>query len=70
MASAFGSWQWGLRVTPFLGLIAVLLIFFIVQEPPRGEAEGSTLSPTTYWDDLKYLQKVRSSLQFKKKKKN
>ncbi|XP_046461983.1 protein spinster homolog 1-like [Daphnia pulex] len=60
MASAFGSWQWGLRVTPFLGLIAVLLIFFIVQEPPRGEAEGSTLSPTTYWDDLKYLAKNKS----------
>ncbi|KAI9560814.1 hypothetical protein GHT06_011766 [Daphnia sinensis] len=60
MASAFGSWQWGLRVTPFLGLIAVLLIIFIVQEPPRGEAEGSSLSATTYWDDLKYLATNKS----------
>ncbi|XP_057372609.1 protein spinster-like [Daphnia carinata] len=60
MASAFGSWQWGLRVTPFLGLIAVLLIIFIVQEPPRGEAEGSKLSATSYWDDLKYLATNKS----------
>ena len=57
MASAFGSWQWGLRVTPILGAIAVLLLIFVVREPPRGEAEGSTLSATTYWDDVKYLAK-------------
>lgn len=57
MASAFGSWQWGLRVTPVLGFVAVLLIVFVVQEPPRGEAEGSRLSATSYWDDLKYLGK-------------
>ncbi|KZS02983.1 Protein spinster [Daphnia magna] len=60
MASAFGSWQWGLRVTPVLGVIAVFLIIFIVQEPPRGEAEGSSLSATTYWDDLKYLATNKS----------
>lgn len=60
MASAFGSWQWGLRVTPVLGVIAVFLIIFIVQEPPRGEAEGSSLSTTTYWDDLKYLATNKS----------
>lgn len=57
MASAFGGWEWGLRITPILGAIAVLLVIFIVQEPPRGEAEGSNLSTTTYWDDLKYLAK-------------
>ena len=55
MASAFGSWQWGLRVTPVLGAIAVLLVIFVVQEPPRGEAEGSSLTATNYWDDIKYL---------------
>ncbi|XP_057372296.1 protein spinster homolog 3-like [Daphnia carinata] len=60
MASAFGSWQWGLRVTPLLGFVAVLLIVFVVQEPPRGEAEGSRLSATSYWDDLKYLAKNKT----------
>ncbi|XP_032786520.2 protein spinster homolog 1 isoform X2 [Daphnia magna] len=61
MASAFGSWQWGLRVTPVLGFVAVLLIVFVVQEPPRGEAEGSRLSSTSgFCDDLKYLRKNKT----------
>jgi hypothetical protein len=35
-----GDWHWALRGTPVLGLIAVVLIVFVMQEPPRGEAEG------------------------------
>merc|ERR1719289_314337 len=52
-AEAFGSWQWGLRATPVLGIIAVLLIIFVMQEPPRGEAEGhGEMKPKTYKEDL------------------
>ncbi|KAK4005358.1 hypothetical protein OUZ56_007071 [Daphnia magna] len=61
MASHLGSWQWGLRVTPVVGVIALLLIFFVVEEPLRGEAEGSRLSSTSgFWDDLKYLGKNKT----------
>jgi len=34
------DWRWGLRVTPVLGLIALLAIFFFVRDPPRGQSEG------------------------------
>ena len=52
-ARAFGSWQWGLRVTPGLGLLAVLFILFLVTEPPRGAAEGhGQLEAGSYKDDL------------------
>lgn len=52
-ARAFGSWQWGLRVTPGLGLLAVLLIVLLVTEPPRGASEGhGKLEAGSYKDDL------------------
>ena len=55
-ARAFGSWQWGLRVTPALGLIAVLLILFLVTEPPRGASEGHRkLEAGSYKEDLANL---------------
>ncbi|GAB1292674.1 Protein spinster homolog 1 [Apodemus speciosus] len=54
-----GDWHWALRVTPGLGVLAVLLLFLVVQEPPRGAVErhsGSPpLSPTSWWADLKAL---------------
>lgn len=63
VANALGSWRWGLRVTPILGAISVLLVLIVVQEPKRGVAEGSKLKPTSYWDDVKYLvKKYLSSL--------
>ena len=52
-----GSWRWGLRVTPVMGAIAVLLIIFVMQDPPRGESEGSDLTPTSWTVDLKALCK-------------
>lgn len=52
MAHAFGDWRWALRVTPALGLIAVVLIY-LTQEPERGQHEGSHhLETTTYREDL------------------
>ena len=39
-ARIFGDWQWGLRATPVLGIVAVVLILFLLTDPPRGESEG------------------------------
>ena len=39
-AKAMGSWHWWLSVTPGLGVVAVLLIIFLVTEPPRGASDG------------------------------
>lgn len=51
-AHALGNWRWALRVTPALGVIAVLLIF-LTREPERGQHEGSHhLQTTSYKDDL------------------
>lgn len=51
-AHALGDWRYALRVTPALGVIAVLLIF-LTREPERGQHEGSHhLQTTSYKDDL------------------
>lgn len=58
---AGGDWRYGLRVTPVLGLVAVLLILFVMSDPPRGESEGhGDLKATTYAQDLKSLARNRS----------
>ncbi|KAJ4439910.1 hypothetical protein ANN_08040, partial [Periplaneta americana] len=54
------NWRWGLRVTPIMGGIAVLLILFLMQDPVRGKNEGSHLSPTAWSNDLKALCKNKS----------
>ncbi|XP_070134669.1 protein spinster isoform X1 [Drosophila bipectinata] len=54
------NWRWALRVTPILGVIAVLLIF-LIKDPPRGHSEGSqNLEATTYKQDICELLKNRS----------
>uniref|UniRef100_A0A8C9AMX1 Protein spinster homolog 1 n=1 Tax=Prolemur simus TaxID=1328070 RepID=A0A8C9AMX1_PROSS len=54
-----GDWHWALRVTPGLGVVAVLLLFLVVREPPRGAVERHSdsppLSPTSWWVDLRAL---------------
>ncbi|KAJ8731388.1 hypothetical protein PYW07_004552 [Mythimna separata] len=54
-ATAAGNWRWGLRITPFLGLAAVVLIYWFMEDPPRGHAEESHMKPTTYREDIKSL---------------
>lgn len=55
-AKALGSWQWGLRVTPALGVVAVLLMLFVLVDPERGQSEGSEhLEPTPWQEDIKDL---------------
>jgi len=61
LASAFGEWQYSMRGTPVLGTIAVLLIIFVLVDPPRGQAEGQeNLKASSYCDDLKHLFSNRS----------
>lgn len=54
-AAVAGSWRYGLRVTPFMGAVAVALIIWVMRDPERGEAEESHMKPTTYQDDLRSL---------------
>ncbi|XP_073697927.1 protein spinster homolog 1 [Garra rufa] len=52
------DWHWALRVTPSLGLLAVILLFFVVQEPKRGAIEARpehTLHRTSWLADIKAL---------------
>lgn len=59
-AKFFGSWHWALRVTPVLAFIAVILLFFI-EEPERGQSEGSAhMETTSYVEDVKDVVKNRS----------
>lgn len=57
-AKAIGAWKWGLRVTPVLGLVAIILILFATREPVRGEREGGGhISNTTWKQDVSALIK-------------
>lgn len=59
-AKAMGSWHWALRVTPILAFIAVALLFFI-EEPERGQSEGSShMATTSYVEDVKDVCKNKS----------
>ncbi|KAG5672595.1 hypothetical protein PVAND_002711 [Polypedilum vanderplanki] len=59
-AKALGSWHWALRVTPALALIAVVLLFFI-QEPERGQSDGSAhMQTTSYVEDVKDVCRNKS----------
>ncbi|KAJ7387334.1 Protein spinster 3 [Desmophyllum pertusum] len=71
VASAFGDkWQWGLRVTPIIGAVCVLLCIFVVHEPKRGAIEkgenpnavsaSNVHHTTSWWADIKYLTTVKS----------
>lgn len=54
------DWHWALRVTPGLGLVAVLLLLFVVQEPRRGAVEARPehhLHRTSWLVDLKALSR-------------
>ncbi|XP_032517227.1 protein spinster isoform X2 [Danaus plexippus] len=53
--AAMGNWRYGLRVTPFLGALAVVLMLWVMENPERGQAEESRMKPTSYQEDLKSL---------------
>jgi hypothetical protein len=56
---AFNDWRWALRVTPPLGLISIILLIFLVDDPKRGGAEGTNLNliPNSFMSDVIYLLK-------------
>ena len=39
VAERAGGWQWALRVTPFLGLVLLLVTAIFAIEPERGAVE-------------------------------
>lgn len=52
------DWRWGLRITPYAGIVAVLLILFVMEEPPRGQSEDrSHLQVTSWKNDIQILLK-------------
>uniref|UniRef100_F1L4Q1 Protein spinster 1 n=2 Tax=Ascaris TaxID=6251 RepID=F1L4Q1_ASCSU len=65
VSSWFGSWNWGIRVTPVLGIVCLFSIIFVIKEPKRGEIEvakgmsnASGVTTTSYLEDLKALCKI------------
>ncbi|XP_056432296.1 protein spinster homolog 1 isoform X1 [Gadus chalcogrammus] len=55
-----GDWHWALRVTPGLGLLAVLMLLFVVKEPKRGGVEARPehqLQRTSWLADMKSLSR-------------
>lgn len=50
MATIFGDWKWGVRVTPPLGFILIVALLLFLDEPERGIAErnqnnGNSFTP-------------------------
>lgn len=60
VAENTSDWRWGLRVTPFMGLLAILLIIFFMIDPERGHADGAHLTPGSPKEDLTALAKNKS----------
>lgn len=61
VARVTGAWQWGLRITPLLGILAIILLLTAVRDPIRGEREGGVhLSNTAWSSDIKALLKNQS----------
>ncbi|XP_075998831.1 protein spinster homolog 1 [Genypterus blacodes] len=54
------DWHWALRVTPALGLVAVVLLLLVVKEPKRGAIEARPehhLHGTSWLTDMQALSK-------------
>ncbi|PAV57268.1 hypothetical protein WR25_04694 isoform A [Diploscapter pachys] len=56
-----GTWKWGIRFTPILGIFCLLMIIFVLQEPTRGGAEHARIeTESSIKEDLRYLAHVRT----------
>ena len=58
------DWHWGVRVTPFLNILALVLLVIFMLDPPRGEASSTTSGTSekrsSWGTDLVYLLKNKS----------
>uniref|UniRef100_A0A0K0D8J7 Transmembrane protein n=1 Tax=Angiostrongylus cantonensis TaxID=6313 RepID=A0A0K0D8J7_ANGCA len=56
-----GAWQWGVRVSVIAGIIVLVLLAALIDEPKRGAAEeivGAHLQldgASSFWQDIKSL---------------
>lgn len=68
IAVALGSWRWALRISPPLGPLLALMLFFFTQDPPRGLADGQAAHTKTkaspglrgMLKDIKQILRVKS----------
>lgn len=63
VATLTGDWRWALRITPILGVVGLVLLFFLCPNPPRGAAEThgeGVTGNSSYLEDIKYLLKTKS----------
>ncbi|UJR35533.1 hypothetical protein I4U23_028287 [Adineta vaga] len=64
VAKAFNNdWRWALRITPGLGVLCVILLVLLVEEPARGSADGAQIQKRSSWIfDVKQVLKIKSFL--------
>jgi len=74
VAQAADCWRWGVRVTPILNILALVLLVVFMMDPPRGENEAQSKKINqekeerkgfghqlaSWGDDLMYLLKNKS----------
>uniref|UniRef100_A0A3Q3IDT7 Major facilitator superfamily (MFS) profile domain-containing protein n=1 Tax=Monopterus albus TaxID=43700 RepID=A0A3Q3IDT7_MONAL len=62
-ATLTGDWRWGLRITPLLGVVGLILLVFLCPNPPRGAAETQgegVTGQSSYLEDVMYLLRNKS----------
>ncbi|RWS25021.1 protein spinster 1-like protein [Leptotrombidium deliense] len=62
MSAVMSNWKWALRVTPVLGVIAVVLTLLFLREPKRGQSDGVMEEhvKSDIFNDIKYISTVKS----------
>ena len=61
LATAFADWKYSMRGTPLMLIIAVLMVIFVLVDPPRGQVEGKqNFKSSSYLEDVKSLVRVKS----------
>lgn len=63
LSTFFNSWKYSLRFTPFLGFSSVILVYFFLEDPARGQSEGGSIcEKSSLKGDLLYLAQIPSYL--------
>ncbi|KAL3108052.1 hypothetical protein niasHT_018214 [Heterodera trifolii] len=53
-----GHWSWALRVSPVFGCLLLVIFALYFEEPARGAAEHTDMTPTSYLEDIRELFKI------------